>query len=90
VNSVNNYYKLLNLLKYRHPENKFSGDNKNARFYGPARSCKDLEKLGYSLNGYYLVQNENTELKNSEEQKIEVIICRFQLPSERDGRLLLI
>lgn len=31
-----------------------------AQFLGPPTSCSDLGKLGYTLNGYYLVKNKNS------------------------------
>jgi len=57
-----------------------SGEPKNetdeARFYGPATSCEELGKLGYTLNGLYLVDCKDKSLK----VKIEVIECRFKQP----------
>jgi len=44
-------------------------------FYGPASNCVDLSKLGYTLNGYYLVNGSKSS------SSIEVVLCRFQLPS---------
>jgi len=44
------------------------------QFYGPPNNCVDLSKLGYTLNGYYLVNGS----KNS--SNIEIVLCRFQLP----------
>ena len=43
-------------------------------FYGPPTNCIGLGKLGYTLNGYYLVKESNNG------GQIEVILCRFQLP----------
>ena len=48
-------------------------------FYGPPGNCADLSKLGYTLNGYYLVNGS----KNS--NIIEVVLCKFQLPSPGDN-----
>ena len=29
----------------------------NLQFYGPATNCDELSNLGYTLNGYYLVNS---------------------------------
>ena len=43
-------------------------------FYGPPTNCIELEKIGYTLNGYYLVNgSENSN-------QVEVILCRFKIP----------
>jgi len=44
-------------------------------FFGPPNNCVELAKLGYTLNGYYLVNASKIS------SKIEVVLCRFQLPS---------
>lgn len=54
-------------------ENQNSTDK---RFYGPANSCVEISKLGYTLNGYYLVKGKN-QIKNDQ---IEVLGCRFKHP----------
>jgi len=48
-------------------------------FYGPPTNCIELGKLGYTLNGYYLVKESNNG------GQIEVILCRFQLPSLKNN-----
>ena len=64
----------------------YSGEEKNktinrnaaeSRFYGPATSCGELGKLGYTLNGLYLVDCKDKSNKG----RIEVIICRFKQPN---------
>jgi len=35
----------------------------DTRFYGPARNCNELGKLGYALNGYYLVKGKDESIK---------------------------
>ena len=45
-------------------------------FYGPAFNCVDISKLGYTLNGYYLVKDKN-QTKN---YQVEVLGCRFKHP----------
>jgi len=43
-------------------------------FYSPPTNCIELEKIGYTLNGYYLVNgSENSN-------QVEVVLCRFKLP----------
>ena len=67
-----------------------SGNPKNeteieseTRFYGPATSCEELGKLGYTLNGLYLVDCKD---KSKKGVKIEVIECRFkQPPGSKEG-----
>ena len=44
-------------------------------FYGPPSNCADLAKIGYTLNGHYLVNDSKSS------SIIEVVFCRFQLPS---------
>ena len=43
------------------------------RFYGPPKSCSELKKLGYTLNGYYLVKSNHN---------IEISLCKFHEPLE--------
>jgi len=66
-----------------------SGEPKNetdeARFYGPATSCEELGKLGYTLNGLYLVDCKDISKKGN----IEVIECRFKQPQDsKEGVIL--
>jgi len=49
-------------------------ENVTKPFYGPPSNCTDLAKLGYTLNGYYLVNGSKSS------SNIEVVLCRFQLP----------
>ena len=51
------------------------------RFYGPASNCNELGKLGFTLNGYYLVKGKDESVSNS----VEVVFCRFNLPEESKG-----
>ena len=46
------------------------------RFFGPAKNCKELGLLGYTLNGYYLVNGRD----QSNTSGIEVIFCPFKQP----------
>ena len=65
----------------------YSGEEKNktgirnaaeSRFYGPATSCDELGKLGYTLNGLYLVDCKD---KSNIRGRIEAILCRFKQPN---------
>jgi len=47
------------------------------RFYGPPTSCDDLNKLGYTLNGYYLIKGK----EKSNASQIQVTYCRFHQPT---------
>jgi len=49
-----------------------------SRFYGPATGCLELGKLGYTLNGLYLVNGEGLQpSSNRQNNQIEVVECRF-------------
>ena len=58
------------------PKNNTDENESETRFYGPASSCVELGKLGYTLNGLYLVDCAD----KSQKGKIEVIECRFKQP----------
>jgi len=53
----------------------------DTRFYGPASNCNELGKLGFTLNGYYLVKGKDESVSNS----VEAVFCRFNLPEESKG-----
>ena len=56
------------------------------RFYGPPCNCSELGKLGYTLNGYYLVRGkEQQPLITSGNNKIEIIEGSFQ--QEANGKI---
>ena len=63
----------------------FSGKVKNdteatnpvKRFYGFPSNCSDLGRLGYTLNGFYLVNGTNN-------RNIEIVLCRFQQPARKN------
>lgn len=48
-------------------------DNITETFYGPSTGCIELGKLGYTLNGYYLLNG--SEISN----QVEVVLCQFKL-----------
>ena len=51
----------------------------NLSFYGPATDCDELGKLGFTLNGHYLVKSKGQELESSR-GNIDVVYCLFQQP----------
>jgi len=71
--------------------NSLDGSNKQAnrqsihsRFNGPPTNCSDLSQLGYTLNGFYLVQsitkNTNDSVTNDDDDlKIDTVYCTFKL-----------
>jgi len=67
---------LIHLLIYC-----YSGEEKNktenilkSRFYGPAMSCEELLKIGYTRNGFYLLKGNST----SNSSHVEIVDCAFQ------------
>ena len=52
------------------------------RFYGPATSCKELLKLGYTRNGFYLVKVKNA----TSNSHVEMVDCQFaNLNRDKEG-----
>jgi len=50
----------------------------NKRFYGPATSCEELLKIGYTRNGFYLVQGNAT---SNNGHHVEIVDCLFAHPN---------
>ena len=46
-------------------------------FYGPPTSCGELNSLGYTLNGYYLVKDKEKDYSTSS-RGIKVVFCQFK------------
>jgi len=46
-------------------------------FYGPPTNCSDLSRLGYTLNGYYLVKRV-TDSFNAQVPNLETVYCSFK------------
>ena len=46
------------------------------RFYGPAASCEELLKIGYTRNGFYLVKG----IAASNIKHVELVDCLFKNP----------
>jgi len=52
------------------------------RFYGPPTSCEELGKLGYTLNGFYLIKG----IDESNSTRIKTVYCQFkQPPAPKNG-----
>jgi len=49
---------------------------KTTIFYGPPTNCSDLSRLGYTLNGYYLVKSD----AGNEVRNLKGIYCAFKQP----------
>ena len=49
-------------------------ENAVAQFFGPPANCSEVEMLGYTLNGYYLVKSNDPTNKN----KITIVYCAFR------------
>ncbi len=52
------------------------GREKVTPIVGPPSSCKDLNQLGHTLNGIYLIKTNSTGSANS--KVINAIFCDFQ------------
>ena len=54
------------------------------KFYGPPTNCSDLSRLGYTLNGYYLVRNSyedtmtNNHFNSSYINTVDTVYCAFK------------
>jgi len=73
------------------PSRILHGDRKNNKshvniFYGPPTNCSDLSKLGYTLNGFYLVKS--PIITNASTAEIETIHCSFRQPKNFNASLL--
>jgi len=51
-------------------------------FYGPATNCAELSKLGYTLNGFYLVKPKVSPTINTNDDitKLDTVYCSFKQP----------
>jgi len=54
------------------------------KFYGPPANCSDLSRLGYTLNGYYLVRNSykdtmtNKNFNSNHINTVDTVYCAFK------------
>ena len=73
---------------YSGKENVFDKEqNLDRKFYGPATSCEELGMLGYTLNGFYMVQRKSKSSSGSS-NKIDVVFCQFFQPETKEGKKL--
>ncbi len=52
-------------------------------FFGPATNCSELSKLGYTLNGFYLVKPKVSPTANTTDNivtKLDAVYCSFKQP----------
>ena len=84
-------YNLIIVLTYSGKEKNRTDDDQNSylnRFYGTGTGCLELGKLGYTLNGFYLVNKEDRQPLNSgTNNQIEVVECRFHQKMQQGGTL---
>lgn len=70
-------------LKFRNNkerDDEAEDDPKVKIFYGPPTSCEELGKLGYTLNGYYLVKGkDNMNISG----RIRAVYCQFKQPTAK-------
>ncbi len=58
--------------------NNSSNEENLRQFYGPPTNCSDLSRLGYSLNGFYLVKNPLVDATFPQTTRIETVYCAFK------------
>jgi len=54
----------------------------NIKVKGIPTSCKDLQQIGHSLNGLYLIKK---SLPNNQGTKIQTVFCDFQSTTSSNG-----
>jgi len=64
----------MNLIYSGKQRNQFEEATMPKKLYGPPTSCEELQKLGYTLNGYYLIKCKDKLDLN----RIQVAYCQFQ------------
>lgn len=57
-------------------KSEFEEGSTPKRFYGPPTNCAELQKLGHTLNGYYLIKGKKISNANG----IQVVYCQFDQP----------
>jgi len=67
-------YFFLVLSSYVKEKSTFNLNEEDVSFYGPPTSCFELGKLGYTLNGYYLVKGQGPSNKT----RIVTVYCDFR------------
>jgi len=59
-------------------QNNFTDEQNRKLFYGPPTSCSDLAQLGYTLNGFYIVNKPRIEDKIMNIKRLETTFCAFK------------
>ena len=62
---------------YNSGKEKNQTEKEGMRFYGPATSCEELLKIGYTRNGFYLVKGKNA----TSNSHVEMVDCLFANPN---------
>jgi len=62
INNIHGFDRKRELIIFKSDVNNLKD---LTRLYGPATSCVEISKLGYSLNGYYLVEGKKHIKKKS-------------------------
>jgi len=74
---------MYNYNYYRGKEKNQTAKEDIKRFYGPAKSCEELLKIGYTRNGFYLVKGKNA----TSNSHVEMVDCLFRNPNGvKEGR----
>ena len=69
----------ISFLYIKRKEKNITNNEDNERaFEGPPTSCATLAKIGYTLNGYYLIKGKDQQSKNIRPNKIQIVFCRFK------------
>jgi len=53
-------------------ENKTKNSDEPIKFYGPPISYEELMKLGYTLNAYHLVKNQQTDIGKNQSYRLSI------------------
>ena len=76
------YYLLFKITQYsKKKKNETEEFSIPKIFYGPPTNCSELQQLGYTLNGYYLVKGQASNSLSTniiENNKIGVVYCQFK------------
>ena len=54
----------------------FRNSTNHGKFYRPPKSCHDLNRLGYTLNGFYLVKDKVADDSNM--KSIDIVDCAYR------------
>ena len=74
-------------MNFNSGREKDKTESENQRFYGPASSCEELLKIGFTRNGFYLVKGNAT---SNNKQDVEIVDCLFKNPyGVKEGKTLI-